>query len=299
MKRIVSISLGSSRRNHMVEMEFARQQCRVERIGTDGDMDKMIEMIARLDGQVDCFGLGGMDLYAYAGEKRYMIRDATKVARAAKKTPMVDGSGLKNTLEREAILYLDRETDVLKGSKRVLMTSAADRYGMALSLTELGLDITFGDLLYLLKVPFPINSLKALQLVVKILAPVVVLLPFKLLYPTGEKQHKTVPKFTHYFERADIIAGDFHLIRRNMPPKLPGKIVITNTTTKDDVALLKEAGVKVLITTTPELNGRSFGTNVMEALMVALSGKKEELTGAEYLHLIKELNFKPRIEKLN
>jgi hypothetical protein len=82
VKHVVSISLGSSRRNHAVEMEFAGEQCRVERIGTDGDMGKMIEMIKELDGKVDCFGLGGMDLYAYAGQKRYMIRDAKKVARA-------------------------------------------------------------------------------------------------------------------------------------------------------------------------------------------------------------------------
>lgn len=299
MKHVISISLGSARRNHTVEMEFAGELCRVERIGTNGDMGKMIEMIRELDGKVDCFGLGGMDLYAYAGEKRYLIRDAAKVARAAVKTPMVDGSGLKNTLEREAILYIARETDVLKGVERVLMTSAADRYGMALSFTELGLKVTFGDMLYLLKLPFPINSLKTLQTVVKVLAPVVILLPFKMLYPTGDKQHETVPKFTKYFDQADVIAGDFHLIRRNMPAKLPGKIIITNTTTSDDVGMLKEAGVKTLVTTTPELEGRSFGTNVMEALLVALSGKNKELTAPEYLELIKELNFKPRISTLN
>jgi hypothetical protein len=102
-----------------------------------------------------------------------------------------------------------------------------------------------------------------------------------------------VPKFTQYFDRADVIAGDFHLIRRNMPPRLPGKVIITNTTTKEDVALLKEAGVKTLVTTTPELEGRSFGTNVMEALLVALAGKKEELTGEEYLHWIKNLILPP------
>lgn len=299
MKHVISISLGSSRRNHSVEMEFAGEQCRVERIGTDGDMAKMIDMIKELDGKVDCFGLGGMDLYAYAGLKRYMIRDAVKVARAAKTTPMVDGSGLKNTLERETIQYLGSQTDILKDVKQVLMTSAADRFGMAHSFTGLGLSVTFGDLLYLLKVPVPINSLKTLQNVVRVLAPVVVLLPFKLLYPTGDQQHETVPKYTRYFDRADVIAGDFHLIRRNMPPKLPGKIIITNTTTKDDVEFLKDAGVKTLITTTPVLNGRSFGTNVMEALLVALAGKREELTGEEYLQWIKELNFTPRIEMLS
>jgi hypothetical protein len=63
--------------------------------------------------------------------------------------------------------------------------------------------------------------------------------------------------------------------------------------------MLKEAGVKTLVTTTPELEGRSFGTNVMEALLVALSGKNKELTAAEYLVLIKKLDFKPRISTLN
>jgi hypothetical protein len=299
VKHVVSISLGSSRRNHAVEMEFAGEQCRVERIGTDGDMGKMIEMLKEMDGKVDCFGLGGMDLYAYAGQKRYMLRDAKKVARAVVKTPMVDGSGLKGSLEGETIRYLARETEVFAGVQEVLMTSATDRFGMALALSELGLKVIFGDLLYLLKVPFPIHSISSLQTITRILAPAVVLLPFKYLYPTGEKQHESAPKFTQYFDRADVIAGDFHLIRRNMPARLPGKVIITNTTTKEDVALLKEAGVKTLVTTTPELEGRSFGTNVMEALLVALAGKKEELTGEEYLHWIQELKFTPRIERLN
>ncbi|MDP3058013.1 MAG: quinate 5-dehydrogenase, partial [bacterium] len=96
---------------------------------------------------------------------------------------------------------------------------------------------------------------------------------------------------------ADIIAGDFHFIRRYMPQKLEGKIIITNTVTKDDVILLKQKGVKMLITTTPELEGRSFGTNVMEALLVALSGKKVSgLTAAEYDLLLDRLDFKPRVE---
>lgn len=299
MIRAVSISLGSSRRNHAVETEFAGEICHVERIGTDGDMQRMIAMIKELDGKVDCFGLGGMDLYVAAGRKRYTIRDARVVSRAAKETPIVDGSGLKNTLEKEAILYLGRETDILKDARSALLTSGADRYGMAVSLEDLGFKVTYGDLMFVLGLPIPMRSIKTLQRAVGILAPVVCLLPFKFLYPTGEKQHKRTNKFNKYFLEADIIAGDFHYINRNMPPELPGKIIITNTTTKEDVEMLRQAGVKYLVTTTPELNGRSFGTNVMEALMVALSGKKKELSGEEYSQMIKELSLKPRITKLN
>ncbi len=55
---------------------------------------------------------------------------------------------------------------------------------------------------------------------------------------------------------------------------MQGKIIVTNTTTPDDVALFKQCGIKYLMTTTPVLDGRSFGTNMMEAAFVAVSGKE-------------------------
>ena len=42
------------------------------------------------DGKVDAFGLGGMDLYVYAGTRRFTC-GMQKVVSAAK-TPIVDGS---------------------------------------------------------------------------------------------------------------------------------------------------------------------------------------------------------------
>jgi hypothetical protein len=64
--------------------------------------------------------------------------------------------------------------------------------------------------------------------------------------------------------------------------------------------MLKEKGVKMLVTTTPELEGRSFGTNVMEAVLVSLAGKPyNELTPNDYEELLEKIGFLPRIEKLN
>src|SRR5690606_14989923 len=100
------------------------------------------------------------------------------------------------------------------------------------------------------------------------LLPVVTRLPFKILYPTGEKQETVHPRYARHFHWADIIAGDFHFIRRNMPGDMRGKLIITNTITADDVGELQRRGVRWLVTTTPELGGRSFGTNVLEAMLV-------------------------------
>jgi len=295
LKRIVGISLGSSQRDHTVTVNIMGIDCQVERIGTDGDMDKMVSIIKDLDGKVDAFGLGGIDLYINAVDRRYEFFDARRIVKAAKKTPIVDGSGLKNTLERRVIEHLAEHTDLFKESKKVLLVCAMDRLGMAQAMEKAGCTMTYGDLLFVLNLPFPLVSLKALALWARLLMPVVSRLPFKYVYPTGEKQKENRPRYGRYFEENDIIAGDFHFIRRYAPLSLPGKVIITNTVTVADIADLKKRKVKTLITTTPEMEGRSFGTNVMEALLVCLSGRDSELTEQEYNKMLSQLNLAPRV----
>lgn len=297
---VVSVSLGSSSRDHVARAEFLGRQVLIERRGTDGDIGKAIRLVQELDGRVDAFGMGGIDLYLQAGRRRYRIRDAVPIARAARRTPMVDGSGLKDTLERRVVRYLATEYGLPLRGKTVLMVSAMDRFGMAEALVEAGCRLILGDLMFGLGVPVPLYSLRSLELLARVLAPVIVQLPFRLLYPTGERQKETHPRFAAYYQRADIIAGDYHFIAHHMPDRLEGKVIITNTVTPADVQALRARGVSLLVTTTPEFDGRSFGTNVMEAVMVALCGRTAgELTAADYEELLDRIAFRPRIEELN
>lgn len=293
MKKVVSISLGSSDRNHKVRTKILGTEFEIERIGTDGSIASMIEKIENLDGKIDAFGLGGMDLYLYSGQKRYTIREAEKISKRAVKTPIVDGSGLKNTLERRALKHLSDSGWVFE-NKNVLMVCALDRFGMAQSFEDAKSNVIYGDLIFSIGIPLKIYSLSSLHRIANILMPVVKNLPFKMLYPTGSKQTKIKPKYESIFNWADIIAGDFHFIKKHLPENLSGKIMITNTVTPKDIDLLHKRALDTLITTTPELNGRSFGTNVMEGVLVALAGKFP-LTEIEYEKLLDEVDFKPRI----
>ena len=141
--------------------------------------------------------------------------------------------------------------------------------GMAEALQHTGAEVLYGDLMFILGLPFPIYSMKALDRVVRVAAPLVVQLPFKMLYPIGEKQEEqpNKEKFAKYYQWADVIAGDFHLIRKYMPERLDGKKIITNTVTKDDVSFLREQGVAKLVTTTYS-TGAPLARS-MEALLVA------------------------------
>jgi hypothetical protein len=300
LKRIISVSLGSSKRDHRVETQFFGEEVIIERIGTDGNYQQVVSLLKSMDGKVDAFGMGGIDLYLFAGQKRYQIKDAVNIAKTPKITPIVDGSGLKNTLERRVISYLQNELNIELKGKKVLMVAAVDRYGMAEAFDGAGCQMTFGDIMFGLGLPIPLRTLASLQRVAYTLLPVIVRLPYTFLYPTGSKQDQITPKFTRYYDQADIIAGDFLFIKKYMPPHLDGKIIVTNTVTASDVEELHRRGVTMLVTSTPEFSGRSFGTNVMEALLVSFSGKKpSELETNDYLQLLDRLQFEPRVVKLN
>jgi len=299
MKRVVSVSLGSAKRDHAVETEILGEKFSIERIGTDGDVTKAMAMIRRLDGQVAAIGLGGTDLYIYAGGKRYTFRESLRLKNCARQTPVVDGSSLKNTLERRVVQYMRQELDFDFQGKKVLMVSAVDRFGMAEALSAAGAEMVFGDLMFGLGLPLPLRSLQSLARVAGVLAPIIVNLPIRLIYPTGSKQETSQPKFAAYYQAADIIAGDFLFIKKHLPERVEGKTIITNTVTAADIADLQRRGVKLLVTTTPELNGRSFGTNVMEGVAVAISGRgPEEMTAADFEAILDQIKFRPRVEYL-
>jgi hypothetical protein len=119
-----------------------------------------------------------------------------------------------------------------------------------------------------------------------------------MLYPTGEKQLEVIPKYEKHYQGNTVTAGDWLYIKSHMPEDMAGKIIVTNTTTEGDVDFLKARGVKYLVTTTPVMDGRSFGTNMLEAALVAAAGKGRTLTNDELNQIIDELGIKPQIREL-
>ena len=302
MKKVMGVSLGSSTRDHKVKVEMLGMEIEIERRGTDGDIKKMMQLYQEFDGKVDVFALGGTDLYLYSGRggKRYTIRESARIVSVIKKTPIVDGTGIKYILEKDVIRYINQDTEINLRNKKALLLITVDRFGLAEGLISAGCEMIFGDLIFCLNIPIPLYNLKTLDKLARVIIPLLAQLPIKYLYPTGKKQESSNDKYSRFFDNVDIIAGDYIAISQYMPKRMEGKIIITNTVTLKNVQNLKGRGVQYLITTTPQFQGRSFGTNVYQATLVAVSGKRpEELEEQDYLDLAKKTGFKPRIEKLN
>jgi hypothetical protein len=297
MKHAVGISLGSSKRDKSVKVNLNGQDILVERIGTDGDIDKARRLYLELDGRVDAFGVGGVDLYLRLDEREYPLHAALKLVSGVKRTPLCDGRGLKHTLERRVFQLLKSQLGDIR-FKQAFIPVAVDRLGLAEAVAEVSDRIVSGDLMVALGVPIPLYGIPAFKRVARVMLPIVSHFPMSMIF-YGSDGAEQEPKYTKYFEESDLIAGDFLFMRKYMPRSLAGKTVVTNTTTEENIALLKERGVKTVITTTPRYDGRSFGTNTTEAMLTAYAGKGRRLTDAELNGLIDELKLTPTIIQLN
>jgi hypothetical protein len=298
MKRAVSVSLGSSTRDKRVEVELLGEQVIIERIGTDGDEAKARKMFRDLDGKVDAFGVGGIDLGVGTPWKKYPLYGAVKLVQDVKVTPYVDGGGLKDTLETRVMQYFHEQLGDIIQPRTAFLVAGITRYGMTMSFVNAGYKCVFGDLMFGLGVPIAIRGIKRVEKVARILLPIVGRMPLSMLYPTGEKQLEITPKYEEHYQGNSVTAGDWLYIKNHLPVDMQGKVIVTNTTTPSDVELLKERGVKYLVTTTPVMDGRSFGTNMLEAALVAAAGKGRALTNAELNQILDELGIKPQIREL-
>ncbi len=297
----MSVSIGSAKRDHAVEIELLGERFRIRREGTNGDMDRAAALFTELDGKVAALGMGGIDLSLRAAGGTYRFRSAKKLVKGVHTTPVLDGTGLKGAVEGSTVAFLKRECGLEFAGKKVLVTSAVDRWGLAEALHDAGCEMVFGDLIYALDLPIPIRNWTTLRILIRTIAPIVVALPYKWLYPTGSEQEKAPerkPKVEALYTWADIVAGDWQFVRKYMPEDMRAKWVITNTTTAEDLELMRSRGVELLVTSTPRLEGRSFGANVIEAAMVALAGASSELPQGEYRRLLDQVGFTPDVRWL-
>ncbi len=300
MKKVLSVSLGSSTRDHTTEAEFLGEHFWLSRQGTDGDFARYLQMYREYDGQVDAFGVGGAEFYLWVKDRRYYFREVRQVRRAIKISKVGDGNGIKHQLAPLAIQALCEHGVELRG-KKALKTTAVDRYGLAKALVDAGCEVTFGDLIFALGLPIPLHSMKTIHVLAATLLPVITQFPLRWVYPLGKEQEaEPSKKFSRFYEPADIIAGDFLQVWSHLPDDLTGKIIITNTTTARNVEALQKRNLQILVTNTPRLQGRPFGTNVIEAMCRCLVDKPDDqITWEDLREIIDRIPLRPQVHVLN
>ena len=303
MKRIVSISLGSSARDYSFTTTILGRAVAVERIGTNGDTARAAELVRTYDGQVDAIGLGGLTPVFRVGRARYPHHEAIQIAAQARRTPVVDGGVVKSTLERWAVAQANRKLPGLFHYKKILLTSGIERYQLAAAIAQYGGELRFADPLILLGLSFlPVpRTLEQLELYAATTLPVTALLPYRLLHPVALGQEGHDPRAESLFKWAQVLAGDFAFIRRFAPADLSGKAIVTDDPSLAEIEDLRQRGVTTLVTMTPPLSEtRPFvAADVLEALMTALQEANAQPGEAEALDFIAAAGWGATVQDLN
>ena len=309
MRRIVSISIGSSRRDYQFVTIILGQAVEVRRIGTNGDVELAAALVREYDGKVDAIGLGGLTPIFRVGAARYPHHEALRIAAGARRTPVTDGGGFKATLERWAV---QRANEIQRGMfnyRRILITSGIERYSMAQALSQYESELRFADPIIHSGLRFlpPPRSLKQLELYAATTLPITALLPYKILHPVALGTEGHDPRAEKLFTWADIIAGDFAYIRRFAPHDLRNKVIITDDPAPDEIADLRERGLATLVTMTPPLIGldgapvsRPFvATDVLEALAIAIMESGANPDEASLIDFIDQAKWGPTVERMS
>ena len=211
-----------------------------------------------------------------------------------KHTPLVDGRGLKHTLERRVFELARPALGEIPHFHKAFVPVAVDRIGLAQAAESVSDHVVIGDLMIALGIPIPIRGIQTYKKIARILLPLVSYFPMSMLfYGSSGSEHE--PKYQQFWEESDLLAGDFLFMRKYLPTHLNGKTVVTNTTTEENIEFLRQRGVRMVMTTTPRYEGRSFGTNMMEAALTAYAGKGRPLTDEELNSLIDELDLRPHV----
>jgi hypothetical protein len=299
MKRIVSISLGASRRDYRCTVTVLGRPIEIARIGTDGDAGRVRSLVRQHDGAVDAIGLGGLAQVFRVGAARYPNPAAQRIAAAARRTPVVSGSLVSHLLDRACVEQVARARgDMLAG--RALVLSGVARYTLAEALASHAAALRCADPLIYGGAPLvpPLRSLAQLELYAATVLPLAALLP-AAAYAAANDEHDA--RAAGLFAWADLVAGDFGHIRRFAPRDLAGKIIVTDEPSPEEVLDLRKRGAAALVTLSPNLGGARpyVAADVLAAIAVAVMECDADPPAGEMAGFVEAAGWGPDVLQLS
>lgn len=275
----------------------------LEHLSCDKSLDKMAEYIAAYDGKVEAIALEGVARTLRLGNDRLPHQAAGRLFEIAQQTPVVDGSGVRDAMERWAVRLVAEAQPGIWSRKHILMTPGLNHTGLTRALQEYTETLKYADpMLYfsLPNAPF-VGSVRSLDTIAGFTLATMAESSFRILFPAAGTPG--TPRSAGAFEWADVLVGNMGSIRRYAPAELKRKVVVTESASDEDIADLKARGVALVVTTMPVLDGGAVAHHAaaaFEACLVALRQDPDApLTENTYLNLMADLHWQPGIVRLS
>ncbi len=301
MKKVLIVHLGEGE-----EQTVARilgEEIHVRRVGAGGDPERVRALLQEHDGQVDAIGLEGYPAELNLAGYRMYHKTGSTFPEAAPNTPVVDGHGVRHSLESWSLILAERAQPGLFSKKRVLMVPGLNHQSLVKGMRRYTEDIRYADPVVYFALPdFPLFT--SPNLASRIALPTLEQLneaPFRRITP--QAGNPGTPRSEKPFLWADVLAGDIGAIRRYAPARLKRKIVVTEWASAEDLDDLRQRGVSIVVNLIPKLESDGDldhrSAAMVEAVLVALRhDESQPLTENTYLDMVADLEWQPVIHFL-
>jgi predicted amino acid dehydrogenase len=297
MKKVICVSLGSSKHDYEFDTDFLGQKFNIKRIGTDQDETEAWEQLQRLQSKCDAIGVGMVTDTYEVGGRIFTDKKTERLTSVVTRVPVATGSRLRSLLQILAVDYAQKNLVNYFNNNKVLFLSGITNYQLAAALQEYTPNIKYADPVLQAGVPKLLTSLTELE-----------------LYAIGQHNYNKYtpemirnrwPKIKMIQQRflekaikdAHVVVGTCsEIISYGSLQSLSGKTIISSVVTDDDVAAFKAMQVNLVIDVTPKIFDNIVGLSVLEAMILAASDiSAQELSEHDISEIVKELDIKPRL----
>lgn len=295
MKKVITISLGSSKQDFEFQTDFLGQRFSVQRLGADDDTGKAWELMRRQQNHADAIGLGEIGDHYQVGLRTVVNKETHRLLNVVTRVPVTTGAKLRRLLQVRAVRLVQHELGHYFNNNIVLFLSGMRNYDMAVALHDYTPNLRFADALFQTGAPKMLTSLEQLELFAK---GVDWVLPYKSreVLESALGGFKTSRAAAEVGE-AHVIVGTFAELKAvGSPSNLAGKTVITSAVDDERLAFFRQCKVNLVIDVSPKLFERVVGVNVIEAMVLASLGKPpEEVSDDDFIEILEELKIGPRL----
>ena len=295
MKKVVTVSLGSSKQDFSFETDFLGQRFQVRRLGADDDIGRAWELMRRNQASADAIGLGEVGDHFHVGQSTVINKETARLLKVVTRVPATTGNKLRRLLQVRAVRQVQAELGGFFNNNIVLFLSGMRNYDMALALSDYTPNLNFADAMAQTGAPALLSSLTQLELYAKGSDWALKGKPGEML--EGALSGFKGKRLAAAAAKSHVIVGTFAEIKEiGGPANLEGKTVITSAVDDDRLAFFKHCRVNLVIDVSPKLFDRVVGVNVIEAMILAALGKPpEEVSDDDFIEILDELDIRPRL----
>ncbi len=295
MKKVVTVTLGSSKRDFEFKTEFLGQSFSVRRMGADQDTGKAWELMRRQQATADAIGLGEISDHYQVGLRTVVNKETQRLTNVVTRVPVTTGATLRRLLQVRAVRYVQKELGHYFNNNLVLFLSGMRNYDMAVALSDYTKNLSFADALFQTGAPTMLTSLEQLELYAKGSN-------FMLSGKTGQMLEASLAGVKNKLvadvvTKSHVIVGTFAEIKAvGNATNLDGKTIITSAVTDERMAFFTKCKVNLVIDVSPMLFPEVVGINTIEAMILAaLEKPQEEVSDDDFDEILTELHVTPRL----